>query len=81
MRPHRRDDAQGVPVAYLVTDGRPRPPVVLRHHLRETFAPLFAPLRDGARTALVLLFGLWPLWAAFALGMALIWGGAMASSP
>jgi hypothetical protein len=76
MRSPRGD----LPVATLVTDGRPRP-TVFHHHLRETLAPLAGPLYDGARTALALLLGLWPLWAAFGLGMALIWGSAMASSP
>jgi hypothetical protein len=41
----------------------------------------FAPLQDASRTGLALLVGLWPLWAAFMLGVALIYGTAMADSP
>jgi hypothetical protein len=64
-----------VPAAYVVTGFEARPPA------RLWWVSAFAPLRDHLRNAGALLFGLWPVWAVFGLGMLLVWVTAMGDSP
>lgn len=64
-----------MPAAYVVTGADGRPPVRLR------LGEVFAPLRRASETAVVLLFGLWPIWAIVSLTFLLIWASAMGASP